>query len=324
MKKKVCLICSAGGHLNQIKELIDPFSAHFELVVITLDREDSRSLLKNNKAFFIHDIEKNIGGLLKNIADSIFLFLKLRPSIIITTGAGAAFTFCVFGRLMFRKLIFIESFARVNAFSLFGKYMKFFAHKTFVQWPGLKEAYPKAIYAGPIFNFDFQFNHKKRKNKIFATVGSTEYPFDRLLIALDKIKENGNVQDEIIAQTGTSTYKPVNYEYFHWCTTEEIYHHFEESRIVITHAGTGSIINALYAGARVITVPRLLKYKEHNDDHQLEIASEFHRRELVKMVKDLDQLEQIILEMENFIPKNPREGTNLIKYLLDLLNSYNK
>lgn len=319
MKKKVSLVCSAGGHLCEIKELIEPLSAQYDISVVTLDREDSRSLGRDLKVYFVPDISKKFLPLIKYIIYSLKAFIKTKPSVIITTGAGAAFAYCIIGKMFFKKIIFIESLARINTFSAFGKYMKHLANATFVQWPNLRNIYKKAIFAGHIFNFNFGLNHDPPAKRIFVTVGSSEYSFNRLLASLDTIAGKGLKNYEIIAQTGSSTYIPKNYKSFKWCTIREINEHFSNSSIVIAHAGVGSMISALSSGARVIVVPRLKKFNEHTDDHQLEIAAEFAKKGIVTFVDDLSQLENVILEINHFCPRVLTEQTDLTETVKDIL-----
>lgn len=78
------------------------------------------------------------------------LFLE-KPDVIISTGALLAFPFCFIGKMMRKKVIYIESFARVYDGSLTGKMVYPFADLFLVQWETLKKVYPTAVYAGGIF-----------------------------------------------------------------------------------------------------------------------------------------------------------------------------
>ena len=76
---------------------------------------------------------------------------KEKPDVIITTGALIAFPFCVIGKIMRKKIIYIESFARVNGKSLTGKLVYPFADLFLVQWESMLDVYPKSKYVGGIF-----------------------------------------------------------------------------------------------------------------------------------------------------------------------------
>ena len=103
---------------------------------------------------------------------------------------------------------------------------------------------------------------------IFVTVGSRHYPFDRLFIKLDELYEDGTLTEPMFAQIGTSSYKPKHFEYKDFISQEEFQQRIEEADIVVSHGASGSIMKALNAGKKVIAVTRLVKYGEHDTDHQ--------------------------------------------------------
>lgn len=105
---------------------------------------------------------------------------------------------------------------------------------------------------------------------IFVTVGSRNYPFDRLFKKLDELYEDGILTEEMFAQTGTSTYKPKHYEYKDFISQDEFLAKINEADIVVSHGASGSIMKALNAGKKVIAVTRLEKYGEHINDHQIQ------------------------------------------------------
>ena len=121
---------------------------------------------------------------------------------------------------------------------------------------------------------------------IFVTLGSQKFQFNRLLKAVDEL----DTDEEIFAQIGYSDYKPQNYKYKEFLDREEFAAWEEKADIVITHGGTGAIIGAVKKGKKVIAVPRLAKYGEHVDDHQVQIAEAFSQKRCVLQCNDLEQL----------------------------------
>ena len=105
---------------------------------------------------------------------------------------------------------------------------------------------------------------------IFVTVGSRNYPFDRLFEKLDALYEEGVLTEPMFAQTGTSTYRPKHYEYKDFISPEEFVEKVKEADIVVSHGASGSIMKALNEGKKVIVVTRLEKYGEHINDHQIQ------------------------------------------------------
>ena len=125
---------------------------------------------------------------------------------------------------------------------------------------------------------------------IFVTLGSQKFQFNRLLKAVDKLK----LEEEVFAQIGYSDYKPVNFPYQEFLDRDEFAEIMEKADIVITHGGTGAIIGAVKKGKKVIAVPRLEKYGEHVDDHQLQLVKQFRDLNLICECVDCDKLEDAL------------------------------
>ena len=133
---------------------------------------------------------------------------------------------------------------------------------------------------------------------IFVTVGSRNYPFDRLFKELDKLCDEGIITDKIFAQIGTSTYKPKNYEYKDFISQEEFLEKVKESNYVITHGASGSIMKALNADKKVIAVTRLEKYGEHINDHQIQNNEAFGSNGYVLPVFEMDELKDAVIKIQ--------------------------
>lgn len=133
---------------------------------------------------------------------------------------------------------------------------------------------------------------------IFVTVGSRNYPFNRLFIELDKLCDEGIIEDDIFAQIGTSTYKPKSYEYKDFISQEEFMNKIKKSTYVISHGASGSIMKALNAGKKVIAVTRLEKYGEHINDHQIQNNEAFGSNGYVLPVFEMAELKDAIIKMQ--------------------------
>ena len=118
---------------------------------------------------------------------------------------------------------------------------------------------------------------------IFVTVGSRKYQFNRLFKKLDELYEDGTLNDEMFAQIGTSSYYPRHFEYKNFLSPEEFTNKISQADIVVSHGASGSIMQALNAGKKVIAVTRLEKYKEHINDHQLQNNEAFSSHGYVLM-----------------------------------------
>ena len=134
---------------------------------------------------------------------------------------------------------------------------------------------------------------------IFVTVGSRNYPFNRLFIELDKLCDEGVIKDKIFAQIGTSTYVPKNYEYKDFISPEEFLEKVKEASYVITHGASGSIMKALNEGKKVIAVTRLEKYGEHINDHQIQNNEAFGSNGYVLPVFEMEELKDAIIKIQS-------------------------
>jgi len=155
---------------------------------------------------------------------------------------------------------------------------------------------------------------------IFVTVGSRNYPFDRLFEKLDKLYEDGTLTDEMFAQVGTSIYKPKHYKYKDFISPDEFAEEVEKADIVVSHGASGSIMKALNAGKKVIVVTRLEKYGEHINNHQIQNNEAFSSNGYVLMadleLKNLgDCFKKIYAGMDGLVPwenKDPMAIVNMI------------
>lgn len=110
---------------------------------------------------------------------------------------------------------------------------------------------------------------------IFITTGSRSFQFNRLLKAVDEAIELGFIKDKVFAQIGDSDYKIKNYNFSAFLNHDEFNEKIGEAEIVLTHGGTGVIVNSVKAGKKVIAVPRLKEFGEVVDDHQIELVKAF-------------------------------------------------
>ena len=134
---------------------------------------------------------------------------------------------------------------------------------------------------------------------IFVTVGSQKFQFNRLLKKIDELIENKVINEEVFAQIGVSDYKPQNYKYKEFVTQDEFNKYLDEARLIITHAGNGVIVNAIKKGKKVIGIPRLSKFGEHVDDHQIQLLNEFANMNLIETCIDEKELKEKIQQIDN-------------------------
>ena len=141
---KIVGISSGGGHLTELFDAI-PESIEGEINYITFKNGHTKRSLQNKRHYFVIDPHISKIKYFFNFVQAFFLFIYLRPKVIISTGAGIAISFMLIGRYFGSKLIFIESGARVYTASKTGEFIYKYTDLFFVQYKTMKEKYPKSI-----------------------------------------------------------------------------------------------------------------------------------------------------------------------------------
>lgn len=152
--KKLCLICSVGGHLTQMQQLSELYSK-YEYFLITEKTPMTIDLEVKERVYLMPLINRRqwnfIFKFLFNLIYSLIILLKEKPNVVISTGALNSVPCCLLAKMLGIKLIFIESFAKVTTPTITGRLLYRFANLFIIQWPQLQEYYPKAINGGSIY-----------------------------------------------------------------------------------------------------------------------------------------------------------------------------
>ena len=150
-KLKICVACSTGGHLVEIKQLRSVYEKH-DFFYFTFAGGVADELKKDERVRTIPNIVRHnpiswiVGAFM-----SFWHVLSEKPDVVLTTGAGVVVFYCIIARLLGAKLIFMESMAHVEKPTLTARMLYPFSHLFLVQWPQLLTVFPKARYAGRIF-----------------------------------------------------------------------------------------------------------------------------------------------------------------------------
>ena len=153
-KKKICLISSSGGHFEQLL-MLRKLSDTYDTFIVTEKTKYNRKDEKIN--YYVKQVNrKEILFILKMILialKSFYIFIKEKPDVIISTGVLAAIPMLFIGHIFKKKVIYIESFAKISSPTMTGKliYKKHIADRFYVQWEKMLEFYPDAIYKGGIY-----------------------------------------------------------------------------------------------------------------------------------------------------------------------------
>jgi len=158
---------------------------------------------------------------------------------------------------------------------------------------------------------------------ILVTLGTQDKPFTRLIQAVEKQIELGNIQDEVIVQSGCTQYKSDKMKIIDYLTIEEFQKLMKSADILITHGGVASIIEGLKNNKKVIAVARKQEYGEHVNNHQEQIIENFESQGYILGLKKLDELNKVLEEAKQLETKqyeiNNQIFINKIKDEIELL-----
>lgn len=320
---RLCLAASGGGHVRQLLDLQPVWSQH-DYFFITEDTALGQTLQNDHRTYFVPHYAwgqvkfgtpfKMIGRAIASFFRTAGIMLRERPDFVISSGAGAVFFAVLWGRLLGARIVIIESFARFEKPSLFGRIAAPFAHDMVIQSAKLASVYPKARIYDPLKYPETE--PPAKQPLLFATVGAT-LPFDRLVDSVAQLHAEGAIPERILIQTGIGGRAPKGLEVHETLPFDQMQALQRDASIVICHGGTGSLITALRQGCHVIALPRLFALGEHYDDHQLEITEAFEVRGLVKVARSVDELRTALAEIRD---RPRRQATTDPRELIDFLN----
>ncbi len=157
MKRRVLFIASTGGHLNELMQLKSMFN-NYDYHLLT-EKTKSNKALKNEHGKRVHYLVFGTKDhmltypfkLLYNSFKSLFLFFKIHPDYIVTTGVHTAGPISIIAKIFGTKIIYIETFASIKKSTITGKLLYPICDKFIVQWESMKKQFPDSEYGGWIF-----------------------------------------------------------------------------------------------------------------------------------------------------------------------------
>jgi UDP-N-acetylglucosamine transferase subunit ALG13 len=147
---------------------------------------------------------------------------------------------------------------------------------------------------------------------IFLTVGNWHKGFDRLVRAVDELVESGTVTEKVIAQTGHSSYTPMYLEVTDYCSPTKFIDIMAKSRVIITHAGIGTVGQAISLGKPVIVLPRKSNLGECGDNHQWTTAKQLEKEGKILVAYDVSELPDKLQQAKDFIPAKRHNAEKII------------
>jgi UDP-N-acetylglucosamine:LPS N-acetylglucosamine transferase len=147
---KLAMVCSSGGHLLLL-HLLKDFWGQYDRFWVTFKKEDAVSLLENERIYWaFFPTNRNLFNLFRNFFVALKVLFKEKPDVIISSGAGVAIPFFYLGKLLRKKLVFIEAYERIENPSLTGRLVYPLTDVFILHWEEQKKSFPKGIVLGEL------------------------------------------------------------------------------------------------------------------------------------------------------------------------------
>jgi len=147
---------------------------------------------------------------------------------------------------------------------------------------------------------------------ILVVLGTEKYVFTRPLVQLESYAKDFCINEKIVVQAGFTVYESDRMEIFPFLKSSELEELYRQARVVICHGGTGSVVAGVKLRKKVVVVPRLKKYHEHIDDHQLELVAAFEAQNYILPWLEHDELSEVFDKLNGFQPSDFVSGKDAI------------
>ena len=156
---------------------------------------------------------------------------------------------------------------------------------------------------------------------ILVLLGTQNNSFHRLLEEIEKNIKDGIIKEEVIVQAGYTKFQSHKMRIIDLRSKEQLEKFQDETDLIITHGGVGSIISSIEKGKKVIAVPRMHEYGEHVNNHQKEIVKDFNDKGYIIGVEKVEDLKQAIIKSKDFEPKKYQPNNEkMLKIIEEFIN----
>ena len=299
-KIKIALVCTKGGHFEQMTNLSD-FYSRYNYFWLTNKNKQTESQLKKERVYFIDLAHfKKPWTYLLQVAPVLNVFKKEKPTHILSTGSGrTALIPFLLSRILRIKFIYIDTFSRVHGHSKFGTFLLKTRNRIFTQWEDPHNN--NAIYIGPIFKQQENCSKCNDSEYVFVTVGTRDEPFTRLIKGVEDLVKKGIIKEKVIVQAGHTKYSSDLVEVFDFCMPDKIDTLIQNAKYVITQESAGIGTQCLRYSTRIIVMPRDYRYGElpTKSDMKEDLQDKLEEMGYAKVVRNMDELERAIVNIDS-------------------------
>jgi UDP-N-acetylglucosamine transferase subunit ALG13 len=297
---KIALVCTRGGHFEQMTNLSDFYSCYDHFWITNRNRQ-TENQLKDKRVYYVELAHfKKPWTYLFQVPPILKIFAGEKPTHVLSTGSGrTALIPFLFAKLLRIKFIYIDTFSRVRGHSKFGSFLLKMRNRIYTQW---KDPHNEnAVYIGPIFKKQEDRDKCHDSKYIFVTVGTRDESFTRLIKGVEDLVGKGVIRDKVIIQAGHTKYRSDCAEIFDFCGPEKIDELILNAQYVITQESAGIGTQCLKYRTKFIVMPRDYKFGElpTKSDMKEDLQDRLEELGYTKVVRDTNDLEKAIVNIDS-------------------------
>ena len=268
------LLADSGGHLQEMWEQAKLLDPSIERVWISSDTQMSQSLLANEPSKRLlptRIFPRRLDLAIRAIPRSVRELRAIRPQAVVSTGPAIAVPWLLAARVLRIPALFIESATFVQHRSMTGKIFSYTPGiRRFSQTTLVGRKWRTAPNVFDLVSKDPASPQADIEQRVFVTVGSNKFPFDRLVKRLEAVIPQD--WDVVWQLSGEGAHQPSRGRVTGILPLEEVHELIRTSAVVVCHAGVGSALTAIQLGRTPIVCARSSEHGEHVDDHQLDLT----------------------------------------------------
>ena len=296
---RIALVCTKGGHFEQMTNLSDFFS-RYDHFWITNRNKQTESELKKERVYYIEMGHfKKPWTYLRQLGPVLKIFVREKPTHVLSTGSGrTALLPFLLARLFKIRFLHIDTFSRVHGHSKFGTFLLKTKNRIYTQWKDPENE--NAVYIGPVFKQQQNSDKCHDPNYVFVTVGTREEPFTRLIKGVEDLVKRGVIREKVIVQAGHTKYSSDHVEVFDFCMPEKIDELILNARYVITQESAGIGTQCLKNRTKFIVMPRDYQFGElpTKSDMKEDLHCKLEELGYTKVVSNTTELEKAIVNID--------------------------
>lgn len=321
---RVALAASPGGHIDLLIALRAAVG-HFDRTwVLPPSARCDALAAAGERTTPVRIFGSSLQRLAGNLRDVGRSLRRVRPDLVITSGAGVVVPYCLAARALGARIVYMETMARVSTGSRAGRVLSRIADATLVQWPESLGVYPGGRVCSPALLVPDGAGpgpaERYQRAGTFVAMGTHWQPFDRLMAMVDDAARDGILPSPITAQVGEFTYSSDRVETISSVSPACLDALIRGSEVVVCHGGAGIIATTLRVGRRPLVLARREADGEHIDDHQHEIVDKLASLGLLTRLGDSITEEDVRTADEDVSSRLPLPGEDMRIVLGELVD----